>query len=216
MLNLKPKNKLEAILATAVGTWFLAVVARTAPISSPATSEAVEQSVKAFLQHPFLVFNHELKDLEHQRLPSTRVEAVKNESSYKTKDFNCLVESLFWEIRSGDEKAMQNVADVVYNRTQHDKFPDGVCAVVKQYRQFSYRNSWNKNKNWSYTYENLTELEQKKLDTIKQIADNTLRFGSKNQQILWYHTVELKKPSWTKGLKVAKQDNWHVFYEERS
>lgn len=213
-IELKPKNKLEAVLATAVGTWFLAVVACTAPVSSPATSEAVEQAVKAFLEHPLLVFNHELKDLEHKKLPSTRVEAVRKESSYKTKDFNCAVEALVHEIMVGNQQAMQNVMDVIYNRAQHDKFPDGVCGVVKQYRQFSYRNSWNKNKNWSYTYENLTELEQNKLDTIKQIADNTLRFGSKNQHVLWYHTVELKKPSWTKNLKVAKQDKWHIFYKE--
>lgn len=214
MKNLIPKNKIETALSVAMGTWLLAVVACTAPVSSPAVSEAVEQSLKAFLEHPLLVMDDELKDLEHKELQGSKVHQVKQSATYSQRDFTCLTEAIWYESRSTDEQAMQSVADVVYNRAQHDKFPDGICAAVKQYKQFSYRNSWAKNTTWKYNYENLTELEQKKLDIIKQIADNTLRFGSKNQQILWYHTNELKKPSWTKGLKVAKKDNWHTFYSE--
>lgn len=63
-MSLKPKNTLELALATAVSAWFIAVVACTAPVSSPAVSEgtkaiseAVEEALKAFLEHPLLVLD---------------------------------------------------------------------------------------------------------------------------------------------------------------
>lgn len=108
---------------------------------------------------------------------------------------------------------MRNVADVIVNRAQHDKFPDGICGVVKQYRQFSYRNSGAPRNDWMLRVQ---ESEQKALDKVKEVAENTLKYGSKDKELLWYHTVDLKpKPAWTKSLKVAARDGYHVFYTER-
>lgn len=211
-MNLKPKNKLEAILATAVSAWFIAVVACTAPVSSPAVSEAVEEALKAFVSHPLLVLDDRLKDLEYKELPTTQVKKV-SQQNYSQQDYNCMLEALFAEIRSGDERAMRNVADVIVNRAQHDKFPDGICATIKQYRQFSYRNSGAPRNDWMLRVQ---ESEQKALDKVKVVAENTLKYGSTNKEFLWYHTVDLKpRPSWTKSLKLAARDGYHVFYAER-
>lgn len=210
-MNLKPKNKLEAILATAVSAWFIAVVACTAPVSSPAVSEAVEQALKAFLEHPLLVLDDSLKDLEHKELPTTQVKKVQQQN-YSQQEYECLYQAIFFEVRSGDERAMKNVADVIVNRAQHDKFPQGICATIKQYRQFSYRNSGAPRNDWMLRVQ---ESEQKALDKVKVVAENTLKHGSTNKEFLWYHTVDLKpKPAWTKSLKVAARDGYHVFYKE--
>ena len=210
-MNLKPKNKLELALATAVSAWFIAVVACTAPVSSPAISEAVEEALKAFLEHPLLVLDDRLKDLEHKELPTTQVKKVQQQN-YSQQDYNCLTEGLYWEIRSGDERAMRNVADVIVNRAQHDKFPQGICATIKQYRQFSYRNSGAPRNDWMLRVQ---ESEQKALDKVKEVAENTLKHGSTNKELLWYHTSELKpKPAWTKSLNVAAKDGYHIFYKE--
>ncbi len=212
MTKLKPKNKLEAILATAVSAWFIAVVACTAPVSSPAVSEAVEQALKAFLEHPLLVLDDRLRDLEYKELPTTQVKKVQHQG-YSQQDYACLTEGLYWEVRSGDERAMRNVADVIVNRAQHDKFPQGICATIKQYRQFSYRNSGAPRNDWMLRVQ---ESEQRALDKVKEVAKNTLKYGSTNTEFLWYHTVDLKpKPAWSKSLKVAARDGYHILYAAR-
>ncbi len=211
-MNLKPNNKVEATLAFCTAAWFLAVVGYTAPVTTPACSEAVEQASKAFLAHPML----ELKQIEPKVAQQTKVQPVivpTDWSLHTQSSYDCLVEGLAAEIRSGSDKAIQNVADVIVNRAQHNKFPDGICATIQQPKQFSYRNSGAPDPEWLL---NIETTEKKALDKVKLIAENTLRNGSTNKDYLWYHTVDLKpKPAWTKSLKVAARDGYHVFYAER-
>lgn len=63
---------------------------------------------------------------------STEDRALSNE------DRKCLVDAIYHEARGEPEKGMFAVASVVIARTEHPKFPDSVCSVVKQKGQFTF------------------------------------------------------------------------------
>ena len=50
----------------------------------------------------------------------------------------CLAAAIFFEARDQPLDGMMGVADVVMNRVESDRWPDDVCSVVYQSRQFSF------------------------------------------------------------------------------
>jgi spore germination cell wall hydrolase CwlJ-like protein len=126
-------------------------------------------------------------------------------------DYQCLRQALFFEIRNGTDEAIQNVADVIINRTEAKGFPSSVCKVVQQPYQFSYLNKGQPVLKWD---EYLSYADEMALKRIDKIAFSTLVHGSNNQQILWYHTHQVK-PSWSKKLKQDVQDKYHRFFTKK-
>ena len=49
-----------------------------------------------------------------------------------TDDTMCLAKNIYFEARSESTAGRIAVAWTVINRVRHDRFPDSVCAVVKQ------------------------------------------------------------------------------------
>lgn len=127
-------------------------------------------------------------------------------------DWQCLRQALFFEIRNGNKQAMQNVADVIINRVAARGFPSTVCKVVQQPWQFSYLNKHKPTLQWD---KYLSYADEQALEQINKIAFDTLVHGSNNQQILWYHTHEVK-PSWSKKLKQDVQDKYHRFFTHKT
>ena len=125
-------------------------------------------------------------------------------------DYQCLRQALFFEIRNGTTAAMQNVADVIVNRTYAKGFPSSVCKVVHQPWQFSYLNGRKPAGDWD---KYLSYADELALERIDKIAFSTLVEGTHNQQILWYHTHQVK-PSWSKKLKQDVQDKYHRFFSK--
>ena len=101
---------------------------------------------------------------------------------------------------------MQAVADVVVNRAKQQK--KSVCNVLKQKNQFAklYRIKTTNSKNQS-------SQTTKDLELSSTIAASALANGSKNKQIMFFHTSK-KKYAWTKKLRLVKQDKWHRYYAE--
>lgn len=52
----------------------------------------------------------------------------------------CLALAIFHEARGEPIRGQKMVAEVVLNRTKHPNYPNSVCSVVKQPRQFSWVN----------------------------------------------------------------------------
>ena len=127
-------------------------------------------------------------------------------------DWQCLRQALFFEIRNGNKQAMQNVADVIINRVAARGFPSTVCKVVQQPWQFSYLNKGKPTLQWD---KYLSYADEQALEQINKIAFDTLVHGSNNQQILWYHTHQVK-PSWSKKLKQDVQDKYHRFFTHKT
>ncbi|MEM1433991.1 MAG: cell wall hydrolase [Pseudomonadota bacterium] len=47
-------------------------------------------------------------------------------------DRDCLALAMYWEAKAEGERGMLAVGHVVLNRVRHERFPNRVCAVVKQ------------------------------------------------------------------------------------
>lgn len=52
-------------------------------------------------------------------------------------DRNCLIRAMYFESRRKSEDGLLAVGTVVMNRVEHPKFPDTICGVVGQWRQFA-------------------------------------------------------------------------------
>lgn len=118
------------------------------------------------------------------------------------KEVKCLTETIYYEARGESNKGKLAVANVVINRMENKSFPDTVCSVVYQKKQFS----WTKNKYkikewdaWEESKEMATEIlkdhyEGERVDNAK----GSLYFST------GYHHKGTKK--------VAKIDS-HVFFK---
>lgn len=127
-----------------------------------------------------------------------------------SKEYNCMVEALYFEIRNGNEEAMRNVADVIINRTKTKGYPESVCKVIAQHKQFSYKLEGKGKPGWQ---QRVKGAELKALERVRVVAGDTLAQGPKDATITHYHTHAVK-PSWAKRLKQSASDKWHRFYKD--
>ena len=126
------------------------------------------------------------------------------QTTYKPKDKQCLQAAILAEARGTNQATMQNVADVVVNRARlQDK---SVCSILKQPKQFAKFNH-----SRLTDRKNKSEKELEDLENSSRIASATLATGSKNKQILFFHTKK-KNYAWTRKLKQVKQDKYHRYY----
>lgn len=124
--------------------------------------------------------------------------------AYKPKDKQCLQAAILAEARGTNQATMQNVADVVVNRARIQS--KSVCSVLKQPKQFAKFNHRRLTDR-----KNKSEKELEDLENSSRIASATLAAGSKNKQILFFHTKK-KNYAWTRKLKQVKQDKYHRYY----
>jgi len=119
-------------------------------------------------------------------------------------ELKCLADNLYHEARSEGFDGMLAVANVTLNRVAHRSFPGSVCDVVYQPFQFS------------WTLLNLKIRESENYHRAILIARHVLE--TKNDDItegsLYFHTVSIKRPTWTKKLTQTMIIGNHIFYRE--
>ena len=59
-------------------------------------------------------------------------------SLFASSQIDCLTEALYFEARGSSYADQAGVADVILNRVESSKYPNSICEVVHQYKQFSY------------------------------------------------------------------------------
>jgi spore germination cell wall hydrolase CwlJ-like protein len=132
-------------------------------------------------------------------------------NAYAETDLECLSKNLYHEARDQGIEGLAAVAKVTKNRVKSPLFPDTICEVVWQRKQFS----WTGNKN--------VEIKEKEVyKRIKNIAHLLLNYEiiSPVQDSLYYHsdviygTDRKFEPYWAKyKAKVAKVGS-HIFYKK--
>ena len=123
----------------------------------------------------------------------------------------CLAEVMYFEARGESLAGKQAVAMTVLNRVRSKRFPNTVCAVVKQGKgelhkcQFSYYCDGRP--------ESIHE-EQAYLE-IKELARGILESGAADRTggATYFHTVSVS-PSWAEQMKMTARIGHHVFYRE--
>ena len=127
-------------------------------------------------------------------------------------DLQCLTTNIFFESRGESVKGMQAVAEVTLNRVKHPSFPDSVCGVVFQPKQFSWNSS--SNKTYNGDLRGLSEKDIAAYQSAKQIATAALSEGYKPILPNWvvsFHNQGVS-PTWARTMRKYGTIGNHTFF----
>lgn len=119
----------------------------------------------------------------------------------------CLAVAIFFEARAEPVSGMEAVANVIINRVEDSRYPDTVCDVVWERKQFS------------FTHDGLTDdpethtghQDKMAWDTSQEVAKEALQGNLMGISSTHYHAINVL-PFWSKHyIKDGKIGN-HVFY----
>ena len=137
---------------------------------------------------------------------------------HKQKELRCLALNVYFEARGETTAGQLAVALVTMNRVKHRRYPNSVCRVVWQRRQFS----------WTHDGKSDRPTDKRAWRVAQQIADFVLnRYQLLPEQTrkaldithgaLHYYAPRLASPYWAKLQEVTRAIGGHVFLrEERS
>ena len=111
--------------------------------------------------------------------------------------------NVYWEGRDQSIAGQVAIAQVTMNRVASPKYPDTVCEVVYQHKQFS----------WYWDGKSDVPTEEKAWERAQMVAKGVLA-GSGHVDlgdVLHYHALYVK-PYWARGMKLVAQIEDHKFY----
>ena len=134
-------------------------------------------------------------------------------------DYHCLASNIYWEARNQPLLGKVAVAQVVFNRVDHNRYPDSICNVVKQTKFYpsgridlhSCQFSWycdgrsdEPSETWGFSYEEAFYLavdfiEERPLDITEGATH--------------YHSTKVN-PNWADHLDKVVQIEEHIFYRQ--
>lgn len=130
-------------------------------------------------------------------------------NAYSYEDLKCLAENAFYEARNQGAVGMTAVIDVTLNRVKSKRFPNTICGVVYQKKQFSWTHEkpqkYSK-KEWEIYYKMAEIIAQDRLLREKLGVRKGTTGGA-----LWYH-ADYIKPYWVKSKRKTTVINRHIFY----
>lgn len=115
----------------------------------------------------------------------------------------CLTMNVYWEARNQDIAGQLAVAQVTMNRVKSEYYPNSVCEVVHQHKQFS----------WYWDGKSDIPKEEKAWETAMMVASAAMD-GSGHaelENVTHYHAVYVK-PYWKDSMARVAQIGDHVFY----
>ena len=117
----------------------------------------------------------------------------------------CLAIAIYYEARNQPIDGQIAVAEVILNRVESERYPDDVCGVVWQHRQFS------------FTHDGRAENPQHEVwPTIQTLAAGILEDPEVyllGHGATHYHATYVD-PYWSSELEVVGQIGDHIFYVE--
>lgn len=119
----------------------------------------------------------------------------------------CMEEALYFEARGEGYAGMVHVAAVVHNRVLDDRWPDTICGVVRQPRQFSYID----------TLPSLSMTDKGAVRAAEGVTEMTLTSNGRPLlgNILYYH-ADYVRPNWHfHKLEEYATVNRHIFYTDK-
>ena len=119
------------------------------------------------------------------------------------KSHNCLAMNIYHEARGEVVEGQIAVAHVTLNRVEHAEWPNNICDVVYQPKQFS----------WTFMIKDQTPSENKAWSQAKVIARDVMigNVDDPTEGATFYHATYVN-PSWADQMEVSKIIDKHVFY----
>lgn len=123
-------------------------------------------------------------------------------------EVEALALNMYHEARGESVDGMIMVAEVTLNRVEHPRYPNDICRVVYQRRQFS----------WTHTIRDHTPRETESWETSLILAREILSgdvqtFGTGATHFLNPDAVRTM-PSWTRRFELIGRVGNHVFYRK--
>lgn len=128
------------------------------------------------------------------------------EVNYSDKQEYCLARNIYFEARNQTVEGMEAVALVTLNRVASKRYPDTICKVVWQRKQFS----------WTQDGKSDTPHEKLAWKIAKDVAAsvlenyNTAEYDFTNGA-MWYH-ANYVKPKWRNTMTQTATIGAHIFY----
>ncbi len=115
----------------------------------------------------------------------------------------CMALNIYWEARGQDLAGQLAVAQVTLNRVASKKYPDDVCAVVYQHKQFS----------WYSDGESDIPKDLPAWNTARLVASAALA-GSGHVELegVTHYHAEYVSPYWSLEYDFVTQIQEHKFY----
>lgn len=151
-----------------------------------------------------------LKDITSSYVNVDTVKTVKVDQLTKEdiKQIHCLARNMYFEAAVEDQDGWIAVANVTLNRTRHPRWPNTICEVVYQPKQFS----------WTIKDKNTIPADKSLWGDIYSMAILVYNssIGDITDGSVYYHADYIKTPRWVKGEKLVKVDTIgrHIFYKE--
>lgn len=136
-----------------------------------------------------------------------RENVFQNFQVYTAEDHVCLAKNIYFEARNESLKGRMAVALVTLKRVQDPRYPNTVCGVVYDNKQFSwYSDGLSDRPRDHNSYADIALLASAMLDTETVIFDFT--YGSTH-----YH-ADYVSPYWNKYMVRKVKIDTHIFYYE--
>lgn len=118
-------------------------------------------------------------------------------------EHECLAMNIYHEARGEVIEGQIAVGHVTLNRVKHEKFPDTICDVVYQKKQFS----------WTFTIKDITPNEEAAWNRAQVIARDVMIGNTVDPTdgATFYH-ANYVNPYWITHMEVSKIIGLHVFY----
>lgn len=130
--------------------------------------------------------------------------------TFEEDDRHCLTQNVFFEARNQSEIGQEAVARVTLNRMESNRYPDTICGVVWQNKQFS------------WTHDGLSDeasdniLEQRAWKKAEEVTNQVLRDYVTMQLDITYgathYHADYVSPYWVDSFDKTTQIESHVFY----
>ena len=116
----------------------------------------------------------------------------------------CMAVAVYFEARGEPIDGQMMVAETILNRVADERWPDTVCEVVKQPRQFSFYSDGKSD----------TPRDQVAYELALELAAVAMNGEHLHSGVLYYHTVDVH-PVWRHSLAVTGRVGRHIFYTDK-
>ncbi len=118
----------------------------------------------------------------------------------------CLALNVYFEARSEDTRGQLAVAEVTLNRVKSEKYPDNICDVVWQRKQFS----------WTHDGKSDKPKHAKAWEKAQRIALFAVTTGNRivGDDVTHYH-ASYTQPYWTTSYERVAKVGTHIFYKRK-
>lgn len=126
-------------------------------------------------------------------------------------ELDCLAKNIYFESRNQPFVGRLAVAQVTMNRVDSDRFPNTVCAVVKQGGERLHRCQFS----WYCDGQSDEINDEKRFREAMDLAITSYVSGVTDitEGSLWYHATYIKQPYWARSKTKTVRINEHIFYK---